>query len=287
MILRILILSVALTASGCNYLYSKESKDKFDRQDLWQAENNGEQVCAITPENLRIVFNYDGLYNNQKPEENPDWLILKRLRDCPPAETSEQLVALQNASPDDLGTKAKATYLLIKIGHKIPENAALLLDLYAKRRKEVTNRYKEKDFAEKQEKKLYDNRYGAEELLNLIADVLAADYHEKEYLSKILELETDGAVSEFIADICAREFKKAPEDFLRIVKTKPKTRRETILRLTAYAMPEGEIKSQIALIPKSSDVYPLTEELIKASDKIAGKYFNYQNKMIERELYSK
>jgi hypothetical protein len=272
MILRILILIVALTASGCDYLYSKDSKDKFDRQDLWQTENNGDQVCAVSAENLRIVFNFEGIDSSTyKPEEDPDLLIVKRLKECPPAETAEQLVALQNGDPNDLGTKAKATYLLVKIGHQVPENAALLLDLYAKRWNELTNRHKEKDFEEKSKNKSYDNRYTETELIRLIGGVLAADYRDEKFIAKVLDLETDGALSDDLSGICAAEFAKDPEGFLRIVRTKPKLRQKTLLHFTAYTMRPEKITEAIATIPKSSDVYPLTKELIKAGDKIAGK----------------
>lgn len=272
MILRILILIVALTASGCNYLYSKDSKDKFDRQDIWLVEKNDERNCRLDAEELRAAFKFEGInIGTYKPEEDPDLILIERLKGCPFEATANMLTALRNGDPNDLGTKAKATYLLVKIGYKIPENAASLLELYSERRKEAANRYKEKDFAEKQEKKLYDDRYGAEELLSLIADVLAEDYREKEYLSKVLELETEGALSERLAGICASEFRKSPEDFLRIVKPKRGKMRDDILFLTAYAVPNDEITDRLASIPKSSDVYSLTKELTKASNKIAGK----------------
>jgi hypothetical protein len=266
MVLKILILLVAAMASGCNYLYSR---DKFDRRDVRLVEKDDASQCRVDAEELRTVYNFKGIdVSTYKPEEDPDFLLIKRLKSCPFEETAKTLVALRDNSEKDLGTKAKATYLLIRIGSQVPENARLLLDLYAKRWTEVTNRYKEKDFAEKTEKRLYDDRYGAGELLTLISRVLETDYRDAEFIEKVLDLETDGAYSEMMAGICADEFKKNPESFLRIVKTKPKAGRETILRFVAYATPKDDLLRNISTIPKSSDVFPLTKELLKAADKI-------------------
>jgi hypothetical protein len=263
---KVLVLIIALLLSGCNYV---DSKNKFDNQDIWQVEKNDGQTCTVTSENLRNVFNFEGIdISTYKPEEDKDLILIAKLKSCPFDETVNTLVALQNNSQDDFGTKAKSTYLLIKIGYKVSENADLLLDLYTKRWKEVINRYKEKNYAEKIQKGMYDNRYEARELLSLIAMVVEDDYHENEFIAKVLDLEADGGLAEGLAGICGNEFKKKPEDFLRIVKTKSKKDRKDILFFIAYSMPKDELLEHISSIPKSSEVYSLAQELTKVSDKM-------------------
>jgi len=269
MVLKVLVLLVVLATSSCNYWYSRE---KFDNQDIWSVEKNDLPNCIVGAEQLRDVFNFEGVdLGTYRPEEDPDLILIKHLRSCPTEETAKSLANLRDNGQNDLATRAKATYLLVKIGAQVPENAAALLELYKQHWKEKTNRYKEKDYEEKSRKKLYDDSYDAGNLLSLIGNVLDEDYHDNEYLAKTLELETDGAYSEMMSGLCASEFGKAPENFLRIVKLMPKKKREDVFMFTAYAMRRDKMLEQIARIPTSSDVYPLTKELLKASDKIAGK----------------
>lgn len=214
-------------------------------------------------EKLKTLFNEIGRdLNTYKPEEDKDLIFIKELKSCPREETVNSLLELQKAYKDDFELKAKSSYLLIKLGHNKRENGKFLVSTYFAWNKEILERYKDPNYKENVINNKYDNRFDGEGILILIADIIEKD--DSGILSDAFDLSlvTDGAMSETLAGILGEEFKKEPEEFLRKLKVKSKKVTDSVYMRVCYSTHIDELTESIFVIPKSSNVYSMSREML-------------------------
>ena len=216
-------------------------------------------------ERLQDFFKNEGInIDTYKPEEDEDLIFIKEIRSCPREETINSILAFQSRNKNNFEMKAKSSYLLIKLGHDTRENGRVLISTYSEKYKERLDRIKAPNYEENAKNNRYDDRFGEDEIISLIFDVI--DHDDGEILSDAfdLSLKVDNGIAEDFSGIVGSEFKKDPEAFLRKLKPKSsKIKHEVYFFLTFDTRKEMLIE-RVSRIPKSSDVYGMSRGLIRS-----------------------
>jgi hypothetical protein len=215
---------------------------------------------------LRNLFNFEGVnIDTYKPEVDPDLVFLKKIRSCPREEMIGSILELQSTAKDDLEIKAKTTYLLLKLENNKSENGKILRDCYSEWRNTILERYKDPNYAENVKNNKYNDSIRGDQIMSLFCDVIENDDNDKVILSESFDsvFAVDGASATGLFETFATEFEKYPEKFLKAIKIKSPEVKEKVFGRMCYSIPKKEIIKDLSIIPKSSDVYSLSKEILE------------------------
>jgi len=196
-----------------------------------------------------------------KPEFDQDLIFLKDIMACPRNEMVNLISEFQNKHKNDFELASKSSYLLIKLGTNITENGKKLVFYYSIKEKELLNKNKESKPTENLNQNKPDSNFDSLEYLLLLEDVISHD--DPNLLSEAFELclKLDGALSEYFAEMCAKQFLSNPEAFLLKLKPISKKIRGKIIFFIFYAKRKEVILQSLNSISSSSPVSNVVQEI--------------------------
>lgn len=260
--LKVLLFSLIISIFGCSNVV-----------ETTQIEVNEPIVEKIQTCNFNLEDKLRTFYSpipNEFRDDVRDENILGEIKNCPREEIVNSLVALQKSKKKDIEIQAKIAYFLIKLNHNRTENGKLLISTYSAKKKEVLERYKDKDYAKKVEQGKYDDDFDLDRLMDLICRIISEENEKQEFLLDAFDLVllSDGAMAETLSGTLADQFEKSPKLLLQKLKPKSNKIRQQTYAFLFYSIPKDKLFQHLTPIPKDSEVYSLIEEIQKFAKNI-------------------